>query len=99
MKISEFIKTYSSFKNCAKIKQLEMWWCKSCREDDSWKDMNVNFYTLLCNCPLWKFNYLYNKWYKVRSSKHEGGPMGDFLEDEPTDKQIEDYMFGEDIIF
>lgn len=53
-----------------------------------WQDCAVNFYTLLCFVPLWKFNEMYNAWYAAT----EGGAMGDFMEATPSEKQINDFM-------
>lgn len=80
MKIGEFIRKY----NITDTAPLKSWWIKGVK----WRDMNVNFYTLLCFCDLWAFNYSYQSWYNAGNE----GSMGDFLEAEPTDKQIADFM-------
>ena len=98
MKIKDFIEKYyrknTDFDEC-----VSKFFGENSRKDGSWKECNMNFYILLWKCPLWKFNELYNKWYIVKDKTHEAGAMGDFMSDEPTDEQIEEYINGKEITF
>ena len=98
MKIKDFIdKYYSSNENIDEC--IGKWFSENSRKNGSWKEHNVNFYVLLWNRPLWKFNELYNDWYEVKDKIHEAGAMGDFMGDEPTDEQIENYFNGKELKF
>lgn len=80
MTIQSFIDKYG----IKDTEPLKKWWCDGC----AWETFAVNFYTLLCFVPLWKFNEMYNAWYAAT----EGGAMGDFMEATPSEKQINDFM-------
>lgn len=87
MNIGEFIRKY----DIKDVEPLKMYWNKGVK----FQDIKVNFYTLLCFVPLWRFNKMYNAWYAAGNE----GAMGDFMSDEPTDKQIARIMSGRDLIF
>lgn len=82
MRIIDYIER-ASLSN-EQTKTMGKWWST----DVDWQWLNVNFYALLCFVPLWKFNNLYDAWYDAT----KGGAMGDFLEDKPTDRQIDEFL-------
>ena len=98
MKIKDFIKKLEDinvYPNYEKIRQRYNAYFK----EETWLDFDVTFYILLIDAPLWKFNELYNRWYESKIKINEAGAMGDFMGDEPTDEQIEDYINGKEITF
>ena len=98
MKIKDFIRKLENinvYPNYEKIMEGYKYFFK----EETWMDFDVTFYILFIDEPLWKFNELYNKWYEVKSKINEAGAMGDFMEDKPTDEQIEDYINGKEVNF
>ena len=95
MNIEDYIKELNKRNIISNTVAMKKWWCKECIEDGSWLKMEVNFYTLFIEEPLYKFNEMYTKWYRGGN----GGSMGDFLEDTPTDTEIIDYLDGKEIDF
>ena len=89
MTIGEFARRYTDRFNREKA---ALWWIKEVVANGSWMKCLVNYYTLLCDVPLWEFNQRYNEWYARKDKEHEAGPMGDFLSDEPTVAEIEEFM-------
>ena len=75
------------------------YWSEFACKDNTWINQPVNFYTLLINAPLWKFNELYQKWYAAKNENNDAGPMGDFMDDTPTDEQIKSYLTNVTINF
>ena len=65
-------------------------------EEETWMDVDVTFYILLIDEPLWRFTELYDKWY---DAKIKNNANANFMISKPTDKQIEDYINGKEITF
>ena len=98
MKIKDFIRKLEDinvYPNYEKIMKRY----KASFKEETWLDFDMTFYILLIDDPVWKFNELYDKWYEAKSKINEAGAMGDFMEDNPTDEQIEDYINGKEVNF
>ena len=94
MSIEDYIKELDKRNIISNTTAMKKWWCDEIIKNGSWVNMGVNFFTLLADVPLYEFNDLYTKWYKVYD-----GSMGDFLEANPTDKQIIDFIDGKGLTF
>lgn len=99
MKIKDFIRKFENVGVYPNVKKMMERYNIIFQRDGSWMDFDVDFYILLIDEPLWKFNELYNKWYEAKRKINEAGAMGDFMGDEPTDEQIEDYINGKEVDF
>ena len=99
MKIKDFIRKFENVGVYPNVQKMMERYNIIFQRDGSWMDFDVDFYILFIDEPLWKFNELYNKWYEDKRKINEAGAMGDFMGDEPTDEQIEDYINGKEVNF
>ena len=99
MKIKDFIRKFENVGVYPNVQKMMERFNIVFQRDGSWMDFDVDFYILFIDEPLWKFNELYNKWYGAKRKISEAGAMGDFMGDEPTDEQIEDYINGKEVDF
>lgn len=109
MKIKDFIRKLEDinvYPNYEKIRQRYNAYFK----EETWLDFDVTFYILFIDEPLWKFYELYDKWYEAETKNNETEKsslyihedtetISDFMIDNPTDEQIEDYINGKEITF
>lgn len=96
MKIIDYIKKMEHLHFHIDTDRLSMRYSEPSRNDDTWMEMEVDYYVLFYDFPLWKFNDFYNQWYAVKDKIYAAGTMGDFMSDTPTDEQIEHFItFGE----